>query len=200
MTASSHDLRSNQRQKTPRSVLNPGVRPVTPGPRLEAKRAAHCGRGAAPFRGARLSRRAHRRSFRAAGRRQRFDFSIFRQQGRIISGSLQKSGALVSCISGLPCANSRKGILRNPALLAAAHRTAGARRLDSLSRGAAGKLRSGPGAEAGDQSFSCSRKILTAAPRSCGWESRAAKCAQTLIHRSLFPSWTGPWNGFRTRC
>src|SRR5271170_8395710 len=39
MTVSGHDLRSHQRVKTPRSVLNPDVRPVTPGPRLEAKRA-----------------------------------------------------------------------------------------------------------------------------------------------------------------
>ncbi len=39
MTVSSHDLRSRQRIKAPRSVLNPDVRPITPGPRLEAKRA-----------------------------------------------------------------------------------------------------------------------------------------------------------------
>src|SRR6202041_695827 len=39
MTVSSHDLRSHQRVKAPRSVLNPDVRPITPGPRLEAKRA-----------------------------------------------------------------------------------------------------------------------------------------------------------------
>ena len=39
MTASSHDLRSHQRVKGPRSVLNPDVRTPTPGPRLEAKRA-----------------------------------------------------------------------------------------------------------------------------------------------------------------
>ncbi len=39
MTASSHDLRSHHRTKTPRSVLNPVVRAPMPGPRLEAKRA-----------------------------------------------------------------------------------------------------------------------------------------------------------------
>src|SRR5271163_1314948 len=35
MTVSGHDLRSHQRIRAPRSVLNPDLRPVTPGPRLE---------------------------------------------------------------------------------------------------------------------------------------------------------------------
>ena len=59
MTVSSHDLRSHQRMKAPRSVLNPDVRPVTPGPRLEAKRARIVDAGYAPFCRAWLSRGAH---------------------------------------------------------------------------------------------------------------------------------------------
>ena len=136
MTVSSHDLRSHQRIKAPRSVLNPDVRPITPGPRLEAKRTRIVDAALRHF--AEHGYHAARIEDLAAqlGVAKGSIFQYFGSKAWIISGAYKKAVRSFPAYLDCPAQIREKGSILRYWLL----RTERLVRegLDSLSRGAAG--------------------------------------------------------------